>query len=146
VGTAIGTDLAEQMVESARQTASAQGLRQVTFARMDAEDLQFSDAVFDAVLCALGLMYVPDPLSALHQMHRVLRTGGRAVAAIWGQRQHCGWAEIFSIVEARVRSDVCPLFFQLGTADVLAQKVRRTLQLLGVTSLAELTPDRVRLR
>jgi L-lactate dehydrogenase (cytochrome) len=31
-------------------------------------------------------------------------------------------------------------------ADVLAQEVRRTLQLLGVTSLAELTPDRVRLR
>lgn len=31
-------------------------------------------------------------------------------------------------------------------ADLLAQEVRRTLQLLGVTSLAELTPDRVRLR
>ena len=31
-------------------------------------------------------------------------------------------------------------------ADVLAQEVRRTLQLLGVTSLAELTPDRVHLR
>jgi SAM-dependent methyltransferase len=66
-------------------------------------------------------MYVPDPLGALHQMHRVLRTGGRAVAAVWGQRQRCGWAEIFPIVEARVRSDVCPLFFQLGMADVLAQ-------------------------
>jgi ubiquinone/menaquinone biosynthesis C-methylase UbiE len=121
VGAAIGTDLAEQMVESARQAASAQGLRQVTFARMDAEDLQFPDAVFDAVLCALGLMYVPDPLGTLHKMHGVLRTGGRAVAAVWGQRQRCGWAEIFPIVEARVRSDVCPLFFQLGTADVLAQ-------------------------
>jgi len=31
-------------------------------------------------------------------------------------------------------------------ADLLAEEVRRTLQLLGVTSLAELTPDRVRLR
>jgi ubiquinone/menaquinone biosynthesis C-methylase UbiE len=130
-GAVLGTDLAEQMVEHARQSASAHGLHQVTFARMDAEDLQFPDAVFDAVLCALGLMYVPDPLRALRMMYRVLRTGGRAVAAVWGQRQHCGWAEIFPIVEARVRSDVCPLFFHLGTADVLAQ----TLQTAGFTDI-----------
>jgi L-lactate dehydrogenase (cytochrome) len=31
-------------------------------------------------------------------------------------------------------------------ADILAAEVRRTLQLLGVPSVAELTPDRVRLR
>jgi L-lactate dehydrogenase (cytochrome) len=31
-------------------------------------------------------------------------------------------------------------------ADILAREVTRTLQLLGVTSVAELTPDRVRLR
>jgi ubiquinone/menaquinone biosynthesis C-methylase UbiE len=123
-GAVIGTDLAEQMVEHARQSASTHGLHQVTFTRMDAEDLQFPDAVFDAVLCALGLMYVPDPLRALRMMYRVLRTGGRAVAAVWGQRQHCGWAAIFPIVEARVRSDVCPLFFHLGTANVLAQTLR----------------------
>jgi L-lactate dehydrogenase (cytochrome) len=31
-------------------------------------------------------------------------------------------------------------------ADILAREVARTLQLLGVPSVAELTPDRVRLR
>jgi L-lactate dehydrogenase (cytochrome) len=31
-------------------------------------------------------------------------------------------------------------------ADILARDVTRTLQLLGVGSVAELTPDRVRLR
>jgi ubiquinone/menaquinone biosynthesis C-methylase UbiE len=136
-GAVIGTDLAEHMVESARQTARAQGLRQATFVRMDAEDLQLPDAVFDAVLCALGLMYVPAPLHALQQVHRVLRPGGRAVAAVWGQRQHCGWAAIFPIIEARVRSDVCPLFFHLGTADVLA----RTFRAAGFTDIVS---DRLR--
>src|SRR5262249_57720729 len=60
-------------------------------------------------------------VGGVRRMDGVVGTGGRAVAAVWGQRQHCGWAEIFPIVEARVRSDVCPLFFQLGMADVLAQ-------------------------
>jgi hypothetical protein len=40
---------------------------------------------------------------------------------VWGQRGRCGWAEIFPIVDARVNTEVCPLFFQLGTQDMLAQ-------------------------
>ena len=64
-------------------------------------------------------MYVPNPLDALKQMHRVLRPGGRAVVAVWGERSRCGWAEIFPIVDRRVASDVCPMFFQLGTGGAL---------------------------
>jgi SAM-dependent methyltransferase len=86
---------------------------------MDAEALDFAEENFDAVLCALGLMYVPDPVAALREMYRVVKPGGRVVAAVWGQRSRCGWADIFPIVDARVESDVCPLFFQLGTKDSL---------------------------
>jgi hypothetical protein len=39
---------------------------------------------------------------------------------VWGARARCGWAEIFPITDARVESDVCPLFFALGTGDSLA--------------------------
>jgi hypothetical protein len=41
------------------------------------------------------------------------------VAAVWGERRKCGWAEIFPIVDARVQSDVCPMFFRLGAGDSL---------------------------
>jgi ubiquinone/menaquinone biosynthesis C-methylase UbiE len=88
---------------------------------MDAEQLCFDDGSFDAALCALGLMYVPDPERAVREFFRVLRPGGRAAAAVWGQRNKCGWADIFRIVDARVRSDVCPLFFRLGTGQALYQ-------------------------
>jgi len=53
-------------------------------------------------------------------MFRVLKPSGRAAALVWGERRECGWAELFPIVDRRVQSDVCPLFFQLGTGDVLA--------------------------
>ena len=89
------------------------------FARMDAEQLDLPDARFDVALCALGLMYVPDPAKAAREMRRVLRPGGRMVIAVWGERARCGWADLFSIVDAEVSSEVCPLFFRLGQQEAL---------------------------
>jgi uncharacterized OsmC-like protein len=66
-------------------------------------------------------MYVPDPARALGEMRRLLRSGGRVAAAVWGARPRCGWAAVFPITDARVASEVCPLFFQLGTGDTLAR-------------------------
>jgi ubiquinone/menaquinone biosynthesis C-methylase UbiE len=120
-GTVVGVDVAGKMVAYAQHLAANQHLPQVTWARMDAEELLFPDETFDIALCALGLMYVPHPVKALQEMYRVLQPGGRAVAAVWGQRERCGWADVFPIVDARVTTEVCPLFFHLGTHDMLAQ-------------------------
>ena len=118
-GFILATDISDKMVEKAAGTAKEKNLTHVKFERMDAEELNTPDAIYDAALCALGLMYLPDPLKALKEMYRVLKPGGRAVAAVWGQRDHCGWAEIFEIVDKRVSSEVCPMFFNLGNADML---------------------------
>jgi ubiquinone/menaquinone biosynthesis C-methylase UbiE len=116
-GTVLGTDISQAMIDTARQEATRRGLTQVTFERMDAEQLDIEDGSFDVVLNALGLMFVPEVDKALREMYRALRGGGRAVAAVWGERNRCGWAGVFPIVDARVESEVCPLFFQLGTRD-----------------------------
>ena len=119
-GRVVATDISEKMVARAAVEASRRSLAHVACARMGAEKLEFADGSYDAVLCALGLMYVPEVSTAMAEMRRVLEPGaGRAVVAVWGQRSRCGWAEIFPIVEARVNSDVCPMFFQLGTGDSL---------------------------
>jgi ubiquinone/menaquinone biosynthesis C-methylase UbiE len=118
-GVVVGTDISDRMVEMLSDAAQAQNLLNITAERMDAETLKLDDGSFDAALCALGLMYVPDPVRSLSEMHRVLKPGGRAVAAVWGHRDRCGWAEIFPIVDSRVETEVCPLFFQLGTGDAL---------------------------
>jgi ubiquinone/menaquinone biosynthesis C-methylase UbiE len=130
-GAVVGMDISEHMVERARAMAAQHHLRHTTFARMDAEDIRLPDSTFDVALCALGLMYMPNPVRVLQEMSRMLKPGGRAVAAVWGQRDHCGWAEIFPIVEMRAHSEVCPLFFQLGTKDMLAQ----TFQAAGFTDI-----------
>ncbi len=120
-GAVVGTDLSEGMLASARELAARLGLANADFERMDAEHLDLADASFDVAVCALGLMYVPDAAASLREMRRVLKPGGRAAALVWGERAKCGWAEIFPIVDARVSTEVCPLFFRLGTGDVLAR-------------------------
>lgn len=118
----LGVDLADAMVRASRQRAQELGLGHAAFERMDAEQLKLPDASFDLALCVLGLMYVPDPDAALRELQRVLRPGGRAALAVWGERARCGWAPLFGIVDAEVRSQVCPLFFGLGQGEALARR------------------------
>jgi len=119
-GRVVGVDLAGRMVAAAGRRADTLGLANVGFARMDAEALALPDASVDAVLCSLGLMYLPEPAQALREMRRVLRPGGRLALAVWGDRARCGWQAVFGIVDAEVTSEVCPLFFDLGQQDTLA--------------------------
>jgi ubiquinone/menaquinone biosynthesis C-methylase UbiE len=119
-GAVVGTDLSGEMIGEARRIAAERKLANTSFERADAEAMPFGPATFDVAVCGLGLMYVPDPISALGEMRRLLKPGGRAAAAVWGARRNCGWAEIFPITDARVASDVCPMFFHLGTEDMLA--------------------------
>jgi len=116
-GEVFGADISDNMIAIASRAAAEKKIDNVRFERMDAEELSVPSAGYNAAICSLGLMYVTDALKAAREMHRSLKPGGRAVAAVWGQRSKCGWAEI---VESRVASEVCPLFFQQGTGDTLA--------------------------
>ena len=121
-GSVLARDLSAEMVARCRAAGEAAGLTNLRVERGDAEDPvapATTDDGLDAALCALGLMYMPDPEQALLAMAGALRPGGRLAVAVWGERRHCGWAEVFPIVDARVSSEVCPLFFRLGSGDAL---------------------------
>lgn len=124
-GFVLATDISDEMVKMVTLEAERRGLPQVRAERLAAEETATPDKPFDVALCALGLMYVTDPMAVLRAMHAALRPGGRCVVAVWGARARCGWAEIFPIVDRRVRSEVCPLFFQLGGGDALRISVQQ---------------------
>jgi SAM-dependent methyltransferase len=75
-GHVLATDLSPVFVALARDNAARAGLTQIETRVADGEDLGVADASFDAAVCRLGLMFFPDPLRGLREMHRALRPGG----------------------------------------------------------------------
>lgn len=118
-GRVIATDLSQGMIDDLMNRMDACKVGNVTASRMPAEKLDQPDNAFDSSICALGLMYTPDPTKAVAEMARVTKPGGTVASLVWGERRNCGWAEIFPIVDAKVASEVCPMFFGTGAPNAL---------------------------
>ena len=82
-GRVVGFDLSEGMLAKAGTLAGEAGLAdRVTFVRGDAEHMSFRDEVYDAVISLYALRHFPDPNTALREMLRCCKRGGRAMVAI----------------------------------------------------------------
>lgn len=75
---AVGMDLAGGMVAEARRL-----FPDATFNRGDAEALPFLDGRFHAVICAFGLLHLPQPDRGIAEAFRVLARGGRYAFTTW---------------------------------------------------------------
>src|SRR5215207_8018242 len=75
-GRVLGIDVSEDLLAFARNRNTRDWL---TYQPGDAKALDVSDGSFDVAVSAQVLEYLDDPDSALREMFRVLRPGGRAV-------------------------------------------------------------------
>jgi arsenite methyltransferase len=78
-GSVVGIDSSQPMLAVAAHRS--EGHDNVTFHEADATSLPVENASFDAALSVQALEYVADVPSALAEMHRALRAGGRLV--VW---------------------------------------------------------------
>jgi ubiquinone/menaquinone biosynthesis C-methylase UbiE len=75
-GEVVGIDPDAGRLEHARALASERGLSNVRFEQGDIYALPFPDASFDAALVHAVLEHLRDPVAALRQVRRVLKSGG----------------------------------------------------------------------
>src|SRR4029453_9100816 len=75
-GEVLATDIAENLVRYLEQDAAAAGLTQVRAAVMDGEDLRVPPGRFDAVICRLGVIYLPNRKAPLGGMRAAVGPGG----------------------------------------------------------------------
>jgi ubiquinone/menaquinone biosynthesis C-methylase UbiE len=76
----VGMDASPQQISYAREHRSQPN---ITFETGDAMHLRFNDARFDAIVCGLGLNYLPDPTDALREMRRVAAPQGTVAIYVW---------------------------------------------------------------
>ena len=129
-GYVLATDISEGIVELARQVARERGFNQIETCAMDGEKLDLPDASFDAVLCRLGLMYMPHPITALREWRRVLKPGGRVAAAVFSRPELNDWGALPASIIRR-RAQLLPPVpgqpgpFSLGGVGVLEEVFRQ---------------------
>jgi ubiquinone/menaquinone biosynthesis C-methylase UbiE len=82
-GSVTGVDLGEPTLAVARSFAAEDGAAPITFVQADATALPVEDASFDVAICQQGFQFFPDKPTALAEMRRALKPGGRLAIATW---------------------------------------------------------------
>jgi SAM-dependent methyltransferase len=77
----VASDISRAMLEYARGVLAAE--RGVEWHEADACKLPFGDAAFGAVVCAFGVMFVPDKQACFREARRVLRSGATFLFNVW---------------------------------------------------------------
>jgi ubiquinone/menaquinone biosynthesis C-methylase UbiE len=90
-GHVVGIDLAEAMVSETAQELTSLGVPNAAVLHMDAEDLQFADAVFDRVLCGFAIFFFAQPYRTLSEFRRVLKPDGRIGMTTFAEAFDAQW-------------------------------------------------------
>ena len=117
--TAHGIDLSDNFVATAARNCPA-----ARFETGDAEALPFDDDRFDAAVCGYGIIHLPRPATALAEMARVVRPGGRVAASVWaGPEPGTGLGIAFAALKAHADMSVPlphgPDFYQFSQPPAL---------------------------
>ncbi len=129
-GHVLATDISEGIMALAQQVAQEHGLSQLETRVMDGENLALPDEGFDAVLCRLGLMYMPHPVMALREWRRVLKPGGRVAVMVFSTPERNDWGAVPAVIIRRRASLPAPVAgqpgpFSLGAPGVLEEVFRQ---------------------
>ncbi len=73
------TDMSLPMLERARKKCARAGLKNVSFAKRDIMRLDDEDGTYDVVIAGNVLHLLPDPTSAVKELCRVTKRGGKLI-------------------------------------------------------------------
>lgn len=148
----VATDLNDAMLEIAdRENGDLPG---VSYDQADAMELPFEANSFDAVVCQFGLMFLPDRVGGLKEMHRVLKPGGSVTVTTWDSFKHNPAVEIADrMIKAAFETDpprflevpfgmhdveeVRSLFAEAGFPDMEAAHVAEIVEVADLAAFAK---------
>ena len=88
-GKVVGVDISTDMLAQAHRRLADQDLDNFELQEGRAESIPVASNAFDVALACLSMMYVIDREAAAREIARVLRPGGRFIAAVWAGPEQC---------------------------------------------------------
>lgn len=114
-----GVDANPGMLAVAKRVAP-----QIQWREGDVESLPYDNDSFDYVLCQFGLMLFPEPVAALKEMKRVLKSGGELTVAVFGPLDDLpAYTAIIDVYHRQAGKDIADALrmpFSMGDTDKLA--------------------------
>ena len=131
-GEIVGIERDASSIDRAKARVAAAGLRNVHFLNNDVNNIA-ADEPFDAAVGRLILMYLPDPVSVLRSVGRLVRPGG--VVAF----QEPSWAAMLTVgaglpLWSKVRRLIHEILVRLGANPEMGPTLYRAFQEAGLPS------------
>ena len=107
----MGIDFVSEMLLPGKRKIAERNLAgRIALLQADATALPFPDGHFDAAVIAFGIRNIPEKLTALREMKRVLTSGGKAYILELNAPQNRLWRKIFAPYLMRVLPGVAGVF------------------------------------
>jgi SAM-dependent methyltransferase len=139
-GRVIGVDLADRLLEIARQKAASRNLDNAEFHFGDMERLGYPDRHFDAVVCVFAIFFVPDMAKQLRELWRMVGPDGQLAIMTWGRRVLEPAASVFWSAVKELRPDLY-LGFNPWDRITEPEPLRALLAEAGITNADILAED-----
>jgi len=94
-GKVIGLDFSKNMLSIAEEKKNDLQLNQLELVHGNAMELPYEDNCFDYVTIGFGLRNVPDYMTVLKEMHRVVKPGGKVVCIETSQPTLIGYRQAY---------------------------------------------------
>jgi SAM-dependent methyltransferase len=89
-GSALGVDVSEPFIATARKEAEQAGIGNVEFLVADVQTLELPRE-FDYAFSRMGIMFFANPVAALRNVRNALAPGGRFCAVVWRRKLDNEW-------------------------------------------------------
>jgi ubiquinone/menaquinone biosynthesis C-methylase UbiE len=141
-GEAVGVDVSEPFVATAREEAEAAGAGNVSFRSGDVQVTELGEG-YDYAFSRMGIMFFANPVQALRNVRTALAPGGRLCAVVWRRKDDNQWVRRAELVvdeylEHPEESDepTCgPGPFSMANADTVSEQ-------LAIAGFAEISLQR----
>jgi SAM-dependent methyltransferase len=89
-GSALGVDVSEPFIDTARKEAEEAGAANVSYLLADVQTLELPQE-FDYAYSRMGIMFFANPVAALRNVRAALVPGGRFTAVVWRRKLDNEW-------------------------------------------------------